>query len=189
MTAGRSNAESLSNHWCTPPKYVHAVRDFFLGTIALDPCSSEHSVVGATVEFQLPKTDGLAVPWNYETIFVNPPYGADRERGTSIRDWLRKCAEARLKYRSEVLALIPVATNTKHWKLYVGGAATGVAFLYDTRLRFLINGQEGGKGAPMSCAMVYWGQQVERFYTIFSQFGAVVDVRHCQGATLSWSYS
>ena len=180
MTAGRNNAESLSNHWCTPPKYVNAIRRFFSGTIALDPCSSEHSIVGATVEFQFPQTDGLSLPWNYETIFVNPPYGADRERGTTIRDWLRKCAEARSEYGAEVLALVPVATNTSHWKLYVWEAAASVAFLYDTRLRFLINGQELGKGAPMSCAIVYWGQQVERFYTVFVQFGAVVDVRRCR---------
>jgi len=32
MTAGRNNAESASLHWCTPPKYVDAIRDF-LGII------------------------------------------------------------------------------------------------------------------------------------------------------------
>ena len=170
---------SLSNHWGTPPKYIDAIRSFFQGTIALDPCSSEYSIVGATVEFQLPETDGLAVPWNHETIFVNPPYGADRERGTTIRDWLRKCAESYDDYGSEILALVPVATNTRHWKSYVWGTATSVAFLYDTRLKFLIDGQERLKGAPMSCAMVYWGARYERFYEVFVKFGAVVDVRRC----------
>ena len=29
MTAGRNNAEVLSQHWCTPPKYVNAIREFF----------------------------------------------------------------------------------------------------------------------------------------------------------------
>ena len=118
-----------------------------------------------------------------ETIFVNPPYGADRERGTTIRDWLRKCAEARSEYGAEVLALVPVATNTSHWKLHVWGAATGIAFLYDTRLRFLIDGHERNKGAPMSCAMVYWGERFGQFYEVFVEFGAVVDVRHCRETT------
>jgi hypothetical protein len=131
----------------------------------------------------LPETDGLTVPWNYETIFVNPPYGADRERGTTIRDWLRKCAGAHSEYGAEVLALVPVATNTSHWKLYVWEAATGVAFLYDTRLRFLIDGHERNKGAPMSCAMVYWGAQIDRFHEVFVPFGAVVDVRHCRDSS------
>ena len=180
MTAGRNNSKSVSHHWGTPPKYVNAIRQFFDGTIALDPCSSEHSIVGATVEFKLPETDGLAVPWNYETVFVNPPYGADRERGTTIRDWLRKCAGSHAEYGAEVLALVPVATNTNHWKLYVWGAATAVAFLYDTRLRFLIDQDDRNKGAPMSCAMVYWGSYFERFHEVFVPFGAVVDVRHCR---------
>lgn len=183
MTAGRNNAESLSNHWCTPPKYVDAVREFFSGTIALDPCSSEYSIVGADVEFQLPETDGLAVPWGYKTIFVNPPYGADRKRRTTIKDWLEKCSRSHLDYGSEILALVPVATNTSHWKLYVWKTAACVAFLYDTRLKFLINGQGQNKGAPMSCAIVYWGHRIERFYDVFVPFGAVVDVRHCHDTT------
>ena len=145
MTAGRNNAQPLSQNWCTPPKYVDAIRRFFSGTIALDPCSNEHSIVRAEVEYSLPHTDGLAASWNFPTVFVNPPYGSDRERGTTIRDWLRKCAETHAKHGTEVLALVPVATNTRHWKLYVWGAATAVAFLYDTRLRFLVDGKAGGK--------------------------------------------
>jgi hypothetical protein len=178
MTAGRNNAKSLSQHWCTPPKYVDAIRRFFSGSIALDPCSNRHSIVKAEVEYSIPATNGLAASWNYATIYVNPPYGSDRERGTTIRDWLRKCAEAHAKHGAEVLALVPVATNTSHWKQYVFGAATAVAFLYDTRLRFLVDGKDGGKGAPMSCAMIYWGSQYERFERTFLRFGAVVDVRH-----------
>ena len=181
MTAGRKSAESLSQHWCTPPEYVTAIRRFFFGSVALDPCSNRYSIVRATVEYSLPEVDGLAAPWNYPTVFVNPPYGRDRERSTTIRDWLRKCAEAHSQHDAEVLALVPVATNTRHWKQYVFGAATAVAFLYDTRLRFLVNGKNGGKGAPMSCAMIYWGPDYERFKEIFLRFGAVVDVRHLHG--------
>ena len=178
MTAGRNNAESLSQNWCTPPKYVDAVRRFFSGSIALDPCSNRHSIVRAGVEYCLPETNGLTASWDYPTIYVNPPYGSDRNRGTTIRDWLRMCAETHTKHDVEILALVPVATNTRHWKQYVFGAATAVAFLYDTRLRFLVDGKDGGKGAPMSCAMIYWGPQYQRFEKIFLRFGAVVDVRH-----------
>ena len=178
MTAGRTNSEALSQTWCTPPKYVNAIREFFGGSIALDPCSNEHSIVKATVEYRLPYHDGLAESWNAHTIFVNPPYGRDKVRGTSIADWLRKCSEAKSKNGSEVLALVPVASNTRHWKRYVFRAADGVAFLYDTRLRFLENGRNTGKGAPMSCAMVYWGEDYNRFLGVFLKFGAVVYLRH-----------
>jgi hypothetical protein len=184
MTAGRTNTASLSRHWCTPPKYVHAIRRFFGGSIALDPCSNRHSIVKAEVEYQLPDADGLKLDWHQRTVFVNPPYGADRENGTTIRDWLRKCAETHCHLRAEVLALVPVATNTRHWKLYVWSAATAIAFLYDTRLRFLVNGRDGGKGAPMSCAMVYWGPRYHEFEKLFLRFGAVVDVRHLHEKTI-----
>ena len=99
------------------------------------------------------------------------------ERNTTIRDWLARCADAHKSHRSEVLALVPVATNTKHWKRHVWGTATGIAFLYDTRLKFLVSGKPSEKGAPMSCAMVYWGGDFDLFSATFTEFGAVVDVR------------
>jgi hypothetical protein len=174
MSAGRT-INTLSRDWGTPEKYVAAVKAV-LGEIDLDPCSNEYSVVAARTEYRLPSQDGLAQPWDFKRIFVNPPYGADKARHTSIRDWLARCSEAGLR-GSEVIALVPVATNTRHWKEHVFGRATAVCFLYDTRLRFLVNGRDEGKGAPMSCAMVYWGQDYDRFFGVFSWHGAVVDLR------------
>lgn len=176
MTAGRT-INTTSQEWGTPEKYVNAVRDFFGGHIHLDPCSSEYSIVNAITEYRLPEKDGLKSGWNFPTIYVNPPYGIDKERGTSIKKWLGNCAIANEEYKSEVLALVPVATNTEHWKKFVFGKAAGICFLYDTRLKFLVNGQNGGKGAPMSCAMIYWGSNFERFFSIFIKFGAVVDLQ------------
>ncbi len=180
MTAGRT-VNSQSVDWCTPVKYVDAVRTVFHGRVSLDPCSNDWSIVGAETEFSLPEQDGLKESWDYPTIYVNPPYGSDRERGTTIKHWLRKCAQAHKYYGSEVLALIPVATNTSHWKEYIWGRATAVCFLYDTRLRFLVEGKDEGKGAPMACAMVYWNKDIETFFEVFNDFGAVVDLRHLQG--------
>ena len=181
MTAGRNNAESLSQHWCTPPKYVNAIHEFFGGSIDLDPCSNRHSIVNATVEYSLPEVDGLLESWDYSTVYINPPYGRDRGRRTTIYDWLHKAAETYSEHGAEILALVPVATNTRHWKSCVFGVATAIAFLYDTRLKFLVDGQPGGKGAPMACAMVYWGRQYDRFEWIFSAYGAVCDIRHLIG--------
>jgi hypothetical protein len=148
----------------------------FDNSIALDPCSNKFSIVNATVEYILPENDGLLLEWNFETIYVNPPYGADRIRGTTIKNWLRKCAEVHKKYNSEILALIPVATNTAHWKQFIFGEAAAICFLYDTRLKFIIDGDNDNKGAPMACCMVYWGNDFEKFQSIFLKFGAVVDI-------------
>lgn len=180
MSAGRT-LNTLSQEWGTPDKYVDAVRQFFGGKIDLDPCSNRHSIVHASVEYQLPRHDGLRESWDFPKIYVNPPYGIDKERGTSIKKWLLRCATAHKEHNSEVLALVPVATNTGHWKKYVFSVATGVCFLYDTRLKFLVNGKNGGKGAPMSCAMIYWGKDFQKFLSAFSKFGAVIDLRPLKG--------
>jgi hypothetical protein len=179
MSAGRS-VNSQSQSWGTPPKYVKAIKSFFGGKVSLDPCSNEYSIVNAETEFMLPVTDGLKQEWDYPTIYVNPPYGADRERGTTIKNWLAKCALSHKKYNSEILALVPVATKTGHWKQSIFGQARAICFLYDTRLKFLENGLDVGKGAPMSCAMIYWGSDYNKFYKIFIDFGAVVDIKNLQ---------
>lgn len=175
MSAGRS-INTLSQSWGTPLKYVNAVKDFFGGEIHLDPCSNEYSIVHAKIEYLLPEHDGLKESWNYPTIYVNPPYGIDKERGTTIKNWLAKCAYAHEEFDSEVLALIPIAANTSHWKKYVFTKAHAICFLYDTRLRFLENGKDSGKGAPMACAMVYWGNRYKVFFDTFIKYGAVVDI-------------
>ena len=175
MSAGRS-VNTLSKHWGTPHKYVEAVKNVFGGEIDLDPCSNAYSVVQANVEYLLPEKDSLIQDWNYRRIYVTPPYGIDKERKTTIKNWLKKCSNAFSEYNSEVIALIPTATNTSHWKEYVFTKAKSICFLYDTRLKFLENGLDQGKGAPMSCSMVYWGEHQERFYKEFIRHGAVVDI-------------
>jgi len=176
MSAGRK-INTLSTSWGTPIKYVKLIKEFFNGNIDFDPCSNEFSIVDAKVEICLPE-DGLKCDWNYKTIFVNPPYGKDKERKTSIKDWLYKCVEANEKHNSEVLVLIPVATNTSHWKKYVFPKATLICFLNDTRLRFLENGQDVGKGAPMACCIVYYGKYKNKFIEMFSNYGSIVETKN-----------
>ena len=179
MSAGRT-VNSQSQSWGTPHKYVKAIKAFFAGNISLDPCSNEYSIVQADIEFSHPEYDGLKEEWNYPKIYVNPPYGADRIRGTTIKNWLAKCALSHTKYNADILALVPVAPNTAHWKQSVFGEAKAICFLYDTRLKFLVNGNGGGKGAPMACAMIYWGKDYQKFYNTFIEFGAVVDISNLQ---------
>ena len=180
MTAGRQ-AKGGCQHWCTPPKYTEAARTALGGVIELDPCSNRHSIVGASRSYALP-VDGLCEPWDASTIYVNPPYGRahevrpGRKKPTTIADWLRLCADAAAR-GSEVVALIPVASNTRHWKDSVWPCAAAIAFLYDTRLRFLVDGSTDNKGAPMACCAVYWGTNTKRFAAAFEAHGFVVPLR------------
>ena len=82
-------------------------------------------------------------------------------------DWLKKCYQAE---DSEVIALIPVAPNTKHWKEFVFNSSV-ICFLSDTRLKFMIDGSTDNKGESMACCLVYWGNNREGFYNIFKTFG------------------
>jgi hypothetical protein len=129
--------------------------------------------VHADKEYLLPDHDGLVESWDYPTIYVNPPYGSDATRGTRIAHWFARMAEAAAA-GSEVIALVPVAPNTGHWKQSVFPVASAICFLYQPRVRFYINGVEDPQGAPMSCAVVYYGPNATRFAQAFRNHGAVV---------------
>jgi hypothetical protein len=57
-------ASAANTNWCTPASIVERVRATFGGTIALDPCSNDQSVVGAERSYSLPEHDGLVESWN-----------------------------------------------------------------------------------------------------------------------------
>ena len=167
MSAGRKNI-SEKKDWNTPPKYVILIKKM-LGKIQLDPCSNEGSMIDAKIKYQLP-VDGLKESWSHKTIFVNPPYGRDKDRKTSIYNWIDKGVLAS-ELGAEILYLIPVATNTRHFKKLIFKSACGICFLEDTRLKFWSEGREDKKGAPMSCCFVYFGSDYKKFNNIFSSSG------------------
>jgi hypothetical protein len=133
-------------------------------------------MVGADKNYLLPEHDGLIESWDSDTIFVNPPYGTDKSRGTRISQWFDRMVDAASR-GSQVIALVPVATNTAHWKESVFPHASAICFLAAPRLKFWINGVADPKGAPMACAVIYWGSRAEAFERAFSRHGAVVILR------------
>lgn len=170
--AGRQ-AVSKKKDWNTPPKYTDLVKEFF-GEVELDPCSNPTSMVDARVNYILP-TDGLKESWDYKTIYVNPPYGRNVENKTSIYTWINKGVEAS-ENGSELLYLIPVATNTRHFKDLIFKSGCGICFLEDTRLKFWNNGEEDKKGAPMACCMVYFGSNYDKFFKVFNNSGRCFEI-------------
>lgn len=165
---------SENKDWGTPPDFVAALVEMFPAGIDLDPCSNSHSLVPTKVAYVLPEVDGLVSTWKYPTIYVNPPYGRDKARGTTIKDWLAKCAHAHQKYGSEVVALVPVATNTSHWRDYVFPVVSAICFVSEPRFKFCFHGKVDNKGAPMAVAVLYWGTNLVRFQQVFSRFGHIM---------------
>ena len=180
MTAGRKT-NSGNKEWSTPKEIVDAVEQFFTQLILskwpihLDPCSNDYSLVNAFTKYKLPQ-DGLKESWNYPTIYVNPPYGRNPDNKTSIKNWLDKCSESSKLYSSEIIALIPVATNTRHWQNNIFINANAICFLKVPRLKFLLEGKVVEKGAPMACAIVYWGKHINKFDNTFRSFGKIVKI-------------
>ena len=169
MSAGRkSNADKKD--WNTPPKYIEPIKKFFGGKIGLDPCSNEFSLVGAEENFIYPQKDGLKESWAANTIFVNPPYG--RSEGTSLYSWFQKAVQE-YSADKEIIFLVPVATNTKHFKDIVFKKLAAICFLEDTRLRFWNQGVEDKKGAPMACCLCYLGGRADAFDLEFNRYGKV----------------
>lgn len=156
----RSNKDK-SVHWGTPKNIADKVREFFSDQVLLDPCSNAYSIVEHDRCFVLPE-NGLEKNWKEvaECAYVNPPYGK------GIDKWLEKCA-----LMENTIALVPVATNTGHWKNWVYGKASAICFLHEPRLKFLENGAPSKKGAPMSCCLIYWGKDREKFTQLFSEMG------------------
>lgn len=176
MSAGRKNTTD-NKEWGTPIKIIKQVQAFWDFNLQLDPCSNDYSLVNAKTEFKLP-IDGLKQDWeDYYTIFVNPPYGRDKNRKTTIADWIKKCYETYESKNNEIIALIPVATNTKHWKQYIWNKGTNICFLSDTRLQFLENGIPNKKGAPMACCLIYWGEYSRMFNLFFKELGAIINLK------------
>jgi hypothetical protein len=172
MSAGRKNT-GTNKHYNTPPKYVALIEEFF-GTIDLDPCSNKYSLINAGTKFILP-TDGLKECWTgYKTTFINCPYGRDSENKTSIYHWVEKAYLTwltALDPKPEFLFLIPVASNTRHFKNLIFKEFSGICFLNDTRLKFYSEGKELIKGAPCSCCFCYLGPNYDKFEKIFKNSG------------------
>jgi hypothetical protein len=176
MVSGRK-AISLKKNWNTPKKQVDLAVSFFkeIGlNIELDPATNENSLVAAEIKFMLP-IDGLKEEWNYKSIWLNPPYGIDKNRKTNLKKWIEKAYNTYIKYDNEILMLIPAVTNTSTFQNIIFNVKKGgMCFLKDTRLRFLDsdnNNNEDKKGSPIGICVVYFGKNYEIFEKIYSKSG------------------
>lgn len=110
----------------TPSYVLDPVRVALGGTIELDPCTLPDNPVGAE-RFYTVDEDGLAQPWDAQTIFVNPPYGKARE------PWAKRCMEAG-QAGASVILLMPAATDTRIFQKAL--ATADEAVLVQGRLKF-----------------------------------------------------
>lgn len=183
-------------NWNTPRWITEALPAVFGGPPDLDPCSNEASVVGATVGYTLPESDGLIDPWAIRgpgtTVFLNPPFGRTymtEDRSSAIgqkgfevlseeeqelyttrsvlADWIKKAVVEHLEHGVEVVSILPAATDTAHWQKLIFPSASRILFIKG-RVRFLgPDGKPAKAAAPMATALLYWGTNPQAFEKAF----------------------
>jgi ParB family chromosome partitioning protein len=155
--------------WYSPPAYLDAARSV-LGHIDLDPASTDraNTVVRAR-QFYTVQDDGLSQEWRGR-IWMNPPYAQPL-----VTQFCEKLAESvRARTVSDAIVLINNCTETRFFAALMRVASalclpTGrVDFWKPDRIT---------DGPLQGQAVVYIGEGVDRFATVFSRFGIVAEIR------------
>ncbi len=145
----------------TPDEIITAVVAC-MGGIDLDPCSNSHETPNVPAALHYTRADdGLAQPWR-GCVYMNPPYGRE------IDPWIAKLvSEYETGAVSEAIALVPARTDTQWWQRlrnYHICFVTG-------RLSF--KGAGNNESAPFPSAVVYLGNETDRFVGAFEGIGDI----------------
>jgi phage N-6-adenine-methyltransferase len=122
MSSNSVHFSSATCEWATPQWLFDALdREF---GFTLDPCATAESAKCS--KFFTKEQDGLAQSWDYQTVFMNPPYGR------VIGSWMRKAFESSQR-GALVVCLVPARTDTAWWHDY---AMYGEVRLIKGRVKF-----------------------------------------------------
>jgi len=153
------SANSGENEWYTPREFISSAIEV-MGTISLDPASSE--IANRTVQagtYYTKEDDGLKLKW-FGKVWLNPPY-----EGKLIKEFSKKVLEQEF---SEIIILVNNATETQ-WFQDIASISSAVCFP-KKRIRFL--DPDGNQGAPLQGqAIIYSGDNHEAFREEFNQYG------------------
>ncbi len=148
--------------WYTPSEYIEAARRV-LGVIDLDPASSEvaNSVVCATKFYDL-ESDGLSQEW-IGKVWMNPPFSS-----RLIGMFIDKLLSSHLV--TDAVVFVNNATETR-WFQSLAKESSAICFP-SGRVRCW--GPAKSKSSPLQGqAILYLGDDYERFLREFSKFGTV----------------
>ena len=142
--------------WNTPTDFVGDVLKFF-GTVDLDPCCNDVNNPNVpALNYFTEETNGLAHDW-YGKVFMNHPY-------SDSKTWVPYAAlQYELGNTEEMVLLIKLDVSTKWWK----SVAKYPWIAINKRMRF----GEGIGAAPFQSAIVYLGEDLDRFNEVFGKYG------------------
>lgn len=110
---------SATPEWSTPQAlYDELNREFHF---TLDPCATKENAKCA--KFYTKEEDGLSKSWEFETVFMNPPYGR------AIGHWVRKAYEETADNNAKVVALLPARTDTRWFHAWIYSKKAEIRFV------------------------------------------------------------
>jgi ParB family chromosome partitioning protein len=160
--------------WFTPERYVTAVREVFGDVIDLDPasCKAAQRIVQAR-RFYAPPQDGVLLKW-FGNAFCNPPYDC-----VTIRRFVTRMCTAWQSGEIDAGILLTNCSGDTSWFHEALNSCTAFCITRG-RISFteVRDGNIATRATPtMGSVFWYFGNDTERFATVFAQFGAVI-VRH-----------
>ena len=158
--------QSLSNEWYTPEKYIESARAV-LGSIDLDPASSEEAnrIVRAET-YYTQRENGLSREW-WGRAFLNPPYGGEQEAFTS-----KLLAEYNSGRVTEAILLVNAhCTDTSWFQPLWNHTLCFTDHRIDYRLP---DGRIATSTSTHGSVFVYMGGSPDSFGREFSKYGAIV---------------
>lgn len=184
-------AQSATGEWYTPKVYVDAAREV-MGSIETDPASCDLAnqvFVGAEKYFTI-ETNGLIQRWE-GNVWLNPPYGwmedcEDDVRTSGFLPLEKRYLEKRISSQmlwSHLLIAQYKAGVTKQAVLLVTAATSESWFrplwdypicFTDHRIHFVDENLQVVKQNTKGSALVYLGENRQKFADVFRRFGPVV---------------
>lgn len=160
---------SASNEWYTPEEIIEAAREV-MGGIDLDPasCARANEVVQASI-FYTEASDGLVKPW-HGRVWLNAPYGRAEGNESNQSRWSARLISAWHNAEIRQAIMLCNAATAANWFKPLWNYP--LCFPYD---RIVFYNEFGPQPNPThdNC-LVYFGDEPERFYDVFEQFGQVI---------------
>jgi len=164
-----------SDDWHTPEWCINAARNV-MGDINLDPFSSNQANVLIKADNIYTEADNaLSIDWlAVNNVWMNPPYG----KGV-MQKAVDKLLLERAKFK-QIIVLTNAATDTL-WFEAMRKEATSIC-LTKGRISFEDAGGKKVSGNTKGQAFFYFGENADKFCTVFSEFGWVVPGGVCYGS-------
>lgn len=151
-----SRTENSRDDWETPKGFFDLLDKEFRFT--LDPCADAFNKKCGN--FYSTLMNGLTRNWQWQTVFVNPPF-------SNIKEWVRKCYEEGRKERTIVVLILPSRTDTIYWHKYIMKSYE-IRFCKG-RVNFLQNGKLPKHGSTFPLSIVVFKRH-KREYPQISSF-------------------